>query len=67
MPKPVDKESRGSAGPYQQHQLQREIQQADVPNKLLDDSGNNDPDLSLNLQQLTVVKFSVFPSIQMSL
>ena len=49
MPNPVDKESRGSARPHQQHQLQREIQQADVPNKLLDDSENrenNDPDLS---------------------
>ena len=48
MPKPVDKESRISAGPCQQHQLQRETQQADVPNKLLDDLGNrenNDPDL----------------------
>ena len=28
-------ESRESTGPYQQHQLQRETQQADVPNKLL--------------------------------
>ena len=48
MPKPTDQESRVSAGPYQLYQLQRQTQQADMPNNLVGDPGNrenSDPDL----------------------
>lgn len=45
--KPMDKESRVSAGPCQQHHLQIDSQQADMPNKPTDDPENrenNDPE-----------------------